>query len=59
MYKKYTFTLKHDNGTQKISLIDISLNNAIGRITEMEGAPESAILNIKITETFKAKTLKP
>lgn len=45
---KYTFTLEHDRGTGKVSIVDETVANATKRIMDIEQCPESAIINIKI-----------
>lgn len=45
----YTFTLKADIGTHTMTLFDtVGLINAINRICNIQGCPESAIINVKV-----------
>ena len=46
--KKYTITLKHDNGKVKLSINAESITDAVKAVLIIEGAPETAILNIKV-----------
>ena len=45
---KYTFTLEHDNGKDKVSVYAKNLHSAIAQILNNEDCPERAILNINI-----------
>jgi formiminotetrahydrofolate cyclodeaminase len=46
--KKYTVTLKHDNGKVRLSINAESITDAIKAVLIIEGAPESAIVNVKV-----------
>jgi formiminotetrahydrofolate cyclodeaminase len=46
--KKYTVTLKHDNGKVRLSINAESITDAIKAVLIIEGAPESAIVNVKL-----------
>lgn len=48
--KKYSFKLQHDKGTVNITVVCTSLQAAIKAVTSMELAPESSIMEIKITK---------
>jgi formiminotetrahydrofolate cyclodeaminase len=46
--KKYTVTLKHDNGKVRLSINAESITDAIKAVLIIEGAPECAIVNVKV-----------
>ena len=46
--KKYTITLKHDNGKVKLNINAASISDAIKAVLTIEGAPECAIVNVKV-----------
>ena len=45
--QKYVVTVKHDNGTDKITIPATSYSKAVEVIKMAMGCPESAITNIK------------
>lgn len=46
--KKYIITLKHDNGSIKLSVSAENITDAVKAVLIIEGAPETAIKNIKV-----------
>jgi hypothetical protein len=51
---RYTFTIKHDNSSQELTVYAKNLHSAIEQIKNAEGCPENAISRI---ETNKKKQL--
>jgi hypothetical protein len=48
--KKYTITLKHDNGKINITTMASDELTAIAKVMLMENCPKSAIIKIKVTK---------
>lgn len=46
--KKYIITLKHDKGSIKLAVNAESITDAVKAVLIVEGAPETAIKNIKV-----------
>ena len=53
---KYKFTIKHDDGTHRLSTFAENLSAALNNVMMAEKFPERAIVNIKIEEYGNTKT---
>ena len=45
---KYTLTLEHDGGVQKLTVYAKNFQSAIQQVINAEGCPERAIINIEV-----------
>lgn len=48
--KKYTITLKHDTGTIRLTISAENIADAVKGVCTIEGAPECAVINVKIKD---------